>query len=140
MQGQKLQRQFMNIRRSWRLSLFASGFCLITLIGWLYFAPALMRSSAYSVRYNVGGVDLEDGVVRKPPFLSDLYYVELPQPQRACYRFFGINFKRRTVFAPVAMYHSPLGFPYIHRDQAHGVDLLFRKIEDEWVVSFSDSV
>jgi len=117
-----------------------AGLVLVSLggLGFAYLAPPLIRSATYAVGYTSNNVSHDDAALFKPMTMSGLYYVHLPASGCKWCSWFGVDFRRHAAFVPVALYSSSLGFSYIHRDQANGVNLLSHKAGD-WTVEFSDA-
>lgn len=100
------------------------------------FAQPLLSSRAYTVSATLNGAPIRAELLH-PPFIPGTYYLYLPEARPQLYHWFGVSFSRQSVFSPVALYTGWRGLPYIHTDQAHGVDLNDGKIGDEWTVAFT---
>ena len=106
----------------------------------LSLAQPLLPSSAYIVHATQHNTPIHAELL-SPPFVRGAYYVHLPGVEPARYRWFGVAFRRRSVFSPIALYTGWWGIRYVHTDQVKGVRLTSPKIEDEWSVVFtSDGV
>ncbi len=106
----------------------------------LGFAQPLLISRAYVVTATLDGKPIQAELLR-PPAMSGMFYIRLPEARPERYRWLGISFPRKSVFSPIAIHTGWGGFNYIHTDQAKGVRLVDGKIDDHWDVAFtSDGV
>ena len=81
----------------------------------------LLRSSAARVIYSVGEDFKENGLVFRPLFGHDLYYLYLPEVN-VLYRWWIIDFEYRAIYSPRTP-RSLLSIPYVSRDEPLGASI-----------------
>jgi len=102
-------------------------------IGFSLFRP-LLRSNDYTVTATVDGIGVDATLLQAFP--SGPYYIHLDGNSANRLNWFGVAFGRTSVFAPISIRSSSLGFNYIHADQDKGIVLTDGKLEDDWSVDF----
>ncbi|MEO6053149.1 MAG: hypothetical protein ABIP97_03980 [Chthoniobacterales bacterium] len=117
---------------------FILGAVLLSIAGGFLFLfeRPLLPSKAYTITASLNGVPIHAELLH-PSFASEVYYVRLPDARPGLYQWFGIAFRRLSVFIPAAVYTGWYDIPYVHSDQLHGVNITDGKIEDHWSVKFS---
>ncbi|WP_411825494.1 hypothetical protein [Luteolibacter sp. AS25] len=108
---------------------------LIGLYGIIFLARPLLPSDDYDVTATIDGSTVEAKLLKAFPFGS--YYIHIDTKSPGQLNWFGVAFGRKSVFSPVGIYTSKLGFIYMHADQDKGVVLTDGKIEDNWTVDFT---
>ena len=124
--------------RSKRILFFVAALTFVAISYCGLVGIPLIPSSAYTVAVVYDGHSISTRLYR-PLVASGLYYIRLPESVPAHYRWIGVAFDRQSAFIPVAIYHSSLGWSYVHADQTHGVRLTDGKVDDSWTVCFDQS-
>lgn len=108
---------------------------LLLAAGVLCLMQPVIPSRAYVVTAMLNGQPMRTELMT-PLFLSDLYYVHVPDAPRRLDQRFGVSFSKKSVFISGPR-SGWLGFPYIHNDQAYGLNVTSGKFEIPWKVAFT---
>jgi hypothetical protein len=107
----------------------------IGLFGLVFLARPLLPSNDYDVSATVDGTTVDAKLLKPFPFGSYYIHIDTKSPRQL--NWFGVAFGRKSVFSPVGIYTSRLGFNYMHADQDKGGTLTSGKMEDNWTVDFT---